>query len=292
MRSRKIILPASIEKAVKRSALWLCTLFLILPTCSSQGDTSQIQKVALSFKEAAAECLNTLLYSVTTLEIQTQQVKLIQDSGRLMKETPQAKGLQGFMSLAPEIVGWSGALQQSKDVQTELTNAIMRVRSRLGEINEHLRYLRAELSVDGSQLGTSKNKLMQALSRLQETQGTLEKFLSAIENYAEATNNLRTLLTSMLNELDALSSAGKLSDTTATISRLSALVDQVVANMKKIDDSLVTERASKTSGLASLLTSLTAFESLSDLPSDLRRELEEAVKLIRDVQNGVPFSPR
>jgi hypothetical protein len=284
-RNRKATRPLKRPGTVRQSAWCFFVFILVLSTCSSQEDSARVQADARYFKETAANETNLLLYSITCLNVQTSQTKLLRDSGNLMKDAPEAKDLQGFMRLAPELVGWAGALQLSAAAQAEMAAAIERSEREIAAVTSESRALVTQLAGDSGRLGSSKAKFAQALTRLQETKTTLEKFTSAIKSYATATDDLQKSLNAMLPELDGLSSGGGFQDSKATVARFGGLLDGAVADMKKMDDGLETERACKEAGLRSLLSCFTTLQSLSNLPPDLARELEEAIKLIKDVQN-------
>jgi hypothetical protein len=83
----------------------LFSLFLV--ACASPGDPERVEVHARAFKGTAADATNILLYMVKGLQVQTSETEAVRRTVDLMKSDPKTQGLQGFMSLAPELIGWS-----------------------------------------------------------------------------------------------------------------------------------------------------------------------------------------
>jgi hypothetical protein len=260
--------------------------------CSSAGDPQRVEAQARSFKSTAADATNMLLYMVKGLDVQTSEVEILRKASNAMRRHPEAQGLTGFMSLAPELVGWSMSLHLTQPARTELKAATATSQSRIGEVGAAVLDLGARLSEDHARLGSSAAKLEEAYIQLKEAAAILGKFASAMTTYLDTANGLESTTNAMLRELDTLSGSRTPQDSVATIARLSGFLDQLLTNSKKIDETFETERACKDGGLGSLLGCFRALNSLPNLPPDLSRELREVIGLVEDVRKGVPFSPR
>jgi methyl-accepting chemotaxis protein len=272
-----------------RSILFSC---LYLVACASPGDPERVEAQARAFKAAAADSTNVLLYLVQGLEVQTKDVQITRKIVDIAKNDPKARNLEGFMSLAPELVGWSESLRLARPARRELRTAAARSQARIAEINTAVSDLGVSLSEDRTKLGRLAPNFEEAHTQLKETTVTLGTFASALETYLDGEDGLESSANSSLRELKILPHNSTLSEDAATIARLSGFTDEIAASAKKIAESLDTERASRDAGLASLLVCSRTLDSMAGLPPQLSQELQELTKLIEDVQNGAPFSPK
>jgi chromosome segregation ATPase len=264
---------------------------LLAAACPSPADPARVEAQARAFKATAADTTNVLLYMVESLKVQTREMETLQQASSLMKSQPQAQDLQGFMSLAPQLVAWSESLQLTRPARAEIEAALAKAQPRIAEIDTSLADLEAGLSRDEGKLGSSAQQLASVHGQLKATAATLATFAAATATYLKGATGLETSAAAMLPELDLLSRAQTPQDATSTLARLSSFSDEVVADTKKLEEAIRDEGASRDAGLASLLECFEGLASLPDLPPALSQELREAIKLIDDVRKGGSFSP-
>ena len=271
-----------------RCVLVVC---LLAAACTSPADPARVEAQARAFKATAADATNVLLHMVKILKVQTSEMETLQRASSLMESEPQAQDLQGFMSLAPQLVAWSETLQLTRPYRTGIEAALAKTQPRIAEINTSVADLEAGLSRDEGKLGNSAQQLTRVHGQLKATAATLGTFAAATATYLRGATGLETSAGAMLRELDLLSRAQTPQDATSTLARLSSFSDEVVADSKKLEEAIRDEGTARDAGLASLLECFGGLASLPDLPPALSQELREAIKLIEDVRKGASFSP-
>jgi chromosome segregation ATPase len=264
---------------------------LLAAACPSPADPARVEAQARAFKATAADATNVLLYMAQGLKLQEHEMETLQRASSLMKSQPQAQDLQGFMSLAPQLVAWSETLQLTRPARTEIEAALAKAQPRIAEIDTSIADLEAGLARDEGKLGSAAQQLTRVHGQLKATAATLATFAAATATYLKGATGLETSATAMLPELDLLSRAQTPEDATSTLARISSFSDEVAADTKKLEEALRDEGASRDAGLASLLECFEGLASLPDLPPALSQEIREAIKLIDDVRKGASFSP-
>jgi chromosome segregation ATPase len=264
---------------------------LLAAACASPADPARVEAQARAFKATAADATNVLFYMAGSLKVQTHEMETLQRASSLMKSQPQARDLQGFMSLAPQLVAWSETLQLTRLARTEVESALAKAQPRIAEIDASIADLETGLSRDVGKLGSSAQQLTRVHGQLKATAATLGTFAAATATYLKGAASLETSAGAMLRELDLLSRAQAPQDGASTLARLSSFSDEVVADTKQLEEALRDEATSRDAGLASLLECFEGLASLPDLPPVLSQEIREAIKLIDDVRKGASFSP-
>jgi len=264
----------------------------MLVGCDSQGDPKLVAAQARAVKEIAADSTNTLLYLTTGIKLQLTEQQTIEAGSNFAADSPSAKSLSGFQSLAPRLIGMSQALRMTRTARTELRAAIARANRRLEEIQRATTKLAADLSADGPALGSSAKILDKARAELESSETRIAEFIARMTDYVQRTEDAENDVNAMLRELDILTRAGTAQTLAANIVRLNAFNDHLLESSRNAGNAFRAEDVAKNAGLGSLLRCFQNLISIDGLPTELSTEMRQATKLLDDVIHGASFSPK
>lgn len=268
-----------------------CLLLLVLTACDNcTGDHDRIISQAQLLKGNAADATNILLYIKLGTDVEIQELVILQRIGDAESAVSHASQPQKFSDLRGPLASQMAALEvMNPAIRDEIGPAIGRAAGSAIEVIGALAGQKRSFARDRSALGTCAASLDDGLKNLDEALGHGSRALSGMDQYLMSSEALLLAVRGQIRELDHMSSNTSLQGTVATIARLIAFSDETLKSLSTIAASAKQQINDTEAGVESLLRTFKSLQRLPDLPPDLEREIQDAIKLLEDVKAGRSF---
>ena len=175
-------------------------------------------------------------------------------------------------------------------MKNEIGAAISRSSTRATEVLTSLIREKSSLANDQQAFGACIASFEAGFRSLDVALDQLADALSEVAQYLKSRDALIVAVRGQVREIDNMSGNTSLQADVATIARLMSFNNEMLNSLTAISTAEEKQVEATNAGLENVLQTFKRLQRVADLPPDLEKETQDAVKLLEDVKTGHSYS--
>jgi hypothetical protein len=269
-----------------------CLLLFFLTACDDcTADTDLIKSHARILNENAIEATNIFLYINMIPDLQMKELKILREVYDAAQSASSASQSRSFLDLRTPLADQLATLEiLSPSMKNEIGAAISRSSTRATEVLTSLIREKSSLANDQQAFGACIASFEAGFRSLDVALDQLADALSEVAQYLKSRDALIFAVRGQVREIDNMSGNTSLQADVATIARLMSFNNEMLNSLTAISTAEEKQVEATNAGLENVLQTFKRLQRVADLPPDLEKETQDAVKLLEDVKTGHSYS--
>jgi hypothetical protein len=220
-----------------------------------------------------------------------KELKILREVYDAAQSASSASQSRSFLDLRTPLADQLATLEiLSPSMKNEIGAAISRSSTRATEVLTSLIREKSSLANDQQAFGACIASFEAGFRSLDVALDQLADALSEVAQYLKSRDALIVAVRGQVREIDNMSGNTSLQADVATIARLMSFNNEMLNSLTAISTAEEKQVEATNAGLENVLQTFKRLQRVADLPPDLEKETQDAVKLLEDVKTGHSYS--